>query len=69
MAASKNKSNHHQQKTVSFRLPEDLMAELRDLAKRNRRTLSGELHLAIEEHLRRHGLAKASATNDAAVQA
>jgi hypothetical protein len=29
------------------------MAELRELAKKNRRTLSGELQMAIEDHLRR----------------
>jgi hypothetical protein len=51
--APKNKSTASQQKTVSFRLPDTLMAELRELAKKNRRTLSGELQMAIEDHLRR----------------
>ena len=40
------------QKTVSFRLPEDLMEQMRALAKENRRTLSGEVQIAIEKHLR-----------------
>jgi predicted transcriptional regulator len=52
MSAPK-KANHHTQKTVSFRLPEGLMAQLRILAKASRRTLSGELQIAIEEHLKR----------------
>lgn len=54
MAAAKKKTSHHTQKTVSFRLPDGLMEELRALAKRNRRTLSGELQLAIEGHLHNH---------------
>lgn len=57
MAAPKKKSNHHKQKTVSFRLPDDLMDDLRTLAKKNRRTLSGELQLAIERHLDHQGVA------------
>lgn len=50
---TQKKSTASQQKTVSFRLPDTLMEELRELAKKNRRTLSGELQMAIEEHLRR----------------
>jgi predicted DNA-binding protein len=41
-------------KTVSFRLPESLMEELRILAKLNRRTLSGEVQIALETHLHNH---------------
>lgn len=65
MAASKKKSNHHQQKTVSFRLPEDLMAKLRELAKKNRRTLSGELQIAIEERLQRNYTPPTTSDGDA----
>ncbi|HZZ80515.1 MAG TPA: ribbon-helix-helix protein, CopG family [Gemmataceae bacterium] len=50
---AKHKSTPNQQKTVSFRLPDSLMGQLRELAKKNRRTLSGELQIAIEEHLKR----------------
>ena len=39
------------QRTVSFRLPDGLMEEFRSLARRNRRTLSGEVQLALENHL------------------
>lgn len=67
MAAPKNKSNNHQQKTVSFRLPEELMTQLRELAKKNRRTLSGELQIAIEEHLRRTSFPKEVPTGDGQV--
>ncbi len=69
MAASKKKSNHHQQKTVSFRLPEDLMEKLRELAKTNRRTLSGELQIAIEEHLKRGAALTRSTMGDGDGQA
>jgi len=41
---------------VSFRLPERLTALLRALARRNRRTLSGETQIALENHLAAHGL-------------
>jgi hypothetical protein len=56
MARSKKASDRHQQKTVSFRLPEPLVEQLRVLAKRNRRTLSGEAQMAFENHLSRSGL-------------
>jgi len=45
------------QKTVSFRLPEELMVEMRRLAKHNRRTLSGEVQIAMEKHLHENGFA------------
>jgi hypothetical protein len=57
MVAAKKKSDQQRQKTVSFRLPEELMEPLRVLAKKNRRTQSGELQIAIEAHLRANGLA------------
>ena len=41
--------------TVSFRLPKQLMEKVRRLAKKNRRTLSGEVQLAIEQHLQVNG--------------
>jgi hypothetical protein len=56
MPRSKKNPDRHQQKTVSFRLPEPLVDQLRLLAKRNRRTLSGEAQMAFENHLSRHGL-------------
>ena len=51
MAREGTSSDRHKQKTVSFRLPDYLMAQLRVLARRNRRTLSGEAQLAFENHL------------------
>lgn len=56
MGTSKPRLDRHQQKTVSFRLPEPLTAQLRALAQRNRRTLSGEVQMALEKHLAAHGL-------------
>jgi hypothetical protein len=56
MARSKKQPDRHQQKTVSFRLPEPLVEKLRVLAKRNRRTLSGEAQMAFENHLGQNGL-------------
>lgn len=56
MARSKKQADRHQQKTVSFRLPESLVEQLRVLAKRNRRTLSGEAQMAFENHLGHNGL-------------
>jgi predicted DNA-binding protein len=51
MARSKKSSDRHRQKTVSFRLPEALMERFRALARKNRRTLSGEAQVALESHL------------------
>jgi hypothetical protein len=56
MRPQKRKPDRHQQKTVSFRLPEPLVEQLRVLARANRRTLSGEAQLAFEKHLQKHGL-------------
>lgn len=51
MPKPKRSTDRHKQKTVSFRLPEELMDSFRSLADRNRRTLSGEVRIAIENHL------------------
>ena len=56
MASAKNNPDRHRRKTVSFRLPEPLMVQFRLLAGRNRRTLSAEAQLALENHLAAHGL-------------
>jgi predicted DNA-binding protein len=52
----KRTTDRHKQKTVSFRLPEGLMDSFRKLADRNRRTLSGEVRIAIENHLAANGV-------------
>jgi hypothetical protein len=57
MPSPKKNADRHQQKTVSFRLPENLMESFRALADRNRRTLSGEVRIAIENHLAANGVA------------
>lgn len=51
-------------KTVSFRLPDEVMAEMRNLASKNRRTLSGEVQIAMEQHLRANGLAEHDGKKD-----
>jgi hypothetical protein len=56
MPNSRKNADRHKQKTVSFRLPETLMDAFRDLANRNRRTLSGEVRIAIENHLAASGV-------------
>jgi len=56
MSANRQKNDRHKQKTVSFRLPEALMGQFRLLAARNRRTLSAEAQLALENRLTAEGL-------------
>ena len=56
MARAHKNPDRHRQRTVSFRLPEQVMDELRILARRNRRTLSGEAQLAFENHLSANGV-------------
>lgn len=56
MSNLKKTADRHKQKTVSFRLPEPLMDSFRRLASRNRRTLSGEVRIAIENHLAANGV-------------
>ncbi len=56
MSANRQKNDRHKQKTVSFRLPEALMGQFRLLAARNRRTLSAEAQLALENRLAAEGL-------------
>lgn len=57
MARNRNSPKESRPKTVSFRLPDELMEHLRRLAKQNRRTLSGEVQLALEQHLENNGIA------------
>jgi hypothetical protein len=64
MKRPKNAADRHTQKTVSFRLPERLTALLRVLAQRNRRTLSGETQIALENHLAVHGLLPGPTTEE-----
>ena len=51
MSGARKSPNRHKQKTVSFRLPDQVMELMRTLARRNRRTLSGEAQIAFESHL------------------
>lgn len=61
MPRPKKQPDRHQQKTVSFRLPDGLVEKLRALARKNRRTLSGEAQVAFELHLANNGLWKPDA--------
>jgi hypothetical protein len=47
----KQRPDRHRRKTVTFRIPVHLMEALRELATRNRRTLSREAGLAIKARL------------------
>jgi hypothetical protein len=47
----KKRPDRHRRKTVTFRIPADLMEALRESARRNRRTLWREAGLAIETYL------------------
>ena len=51
MASARKSPDRHKHRTVSFRLPDQVMERLRTLAQRNRRTLSGEAQIAFENHL------------------
>jgi len=42
----------HRHKALGIRLDESLVERLRKLAKKNRRTLTAEMSLAIEQHLK-----------------
>jgi hypothetical protein len=55
MGKSKKPPKRPRQKTVSFRLPDDLVEQMRVLAEQNRRTLSGEVQMAFEKHLSSNG--------------
>jgi predicted DNA-binding protein len=57
MVRPRKKTDRHRHKTVSFRLAEELMHQLRLLAEQNRRTLSGEVRLALENHLANNAVA------------
>jgi predicted transcriptional regulator len=57
MARPKKTPHAPRRKTVSFRLPDELMAQMRLLARKNRRTLSGEVQIALERHLQASGRA------------
>jgi hypothetical protein len=51
MPDRKPKADRHRQKTITFRIPADLMEALRKQARRTGRTLSREAGLAIKAHL------------------
>jgi hypothetical protein len=40
-------------KSLTIRLPEHLLQHMREAAKRNNRSLNGEILTAIEEHLKK----------------
>jgi len=65
MARARKSTDRHKQRTVSFRLPEQVMEQLRLLAKKNRRTLSGEAQLAFEHHLAANGVSDSGTKREA----
>jgi predicted transcriptional regulator len=41
-------------KALSIRFPAHLLEQMKEIAKRNHRSLNGEILSAIEEHVKRH---------------
>jgi len=41
-------------KALSIRFPVHLLEQMKEIAKRNNRSLNGEILTAIEEHIKRH---------------
>jgi hypothetical protein len=50
------KGDRHTSPRVAFYLPDDLLAALKELAKRNDRTLTKEVILSLRDRLTREGL-------------
>ncbi len=45
------KKDRHKKKTVSWRLPQDILDQLAELSDRTRRTQTMEVVIALEKHL------------------
>jgi hypothetical protein len=52
----KPKRDRHRKKTYAMRLSELLMGQMRSLSDRNRRTVTMEVTIALEEYLAKNGL-------------
>ena len=55
-AEAGNCGDRHKKRTVGMRLDEILTGQLKVLAERNRRTVTMEVTIAIEEYLSKNGL-------------
>src|SRR5262245_15205119 len=55
-ASSSPGKSYHKHPVLGLRLPADLVDLMRTLAARERRTLTAQISLALEEHLARHNL-------------
>lgn len=51
-----SKKDRHVNPILGIRLPDDLMVAFRQLAGDNRRTLTAEVAIALENHLKANGL-------------
>lgn len=47
----KKKSDYHRHGVIGFRLEKSLVESLRESAKKNRRTLTAEVSIALEQYL------------------
>ena len=54
--ARPKKSERSPRRSRTYRLPDDLVEQLETLAERNRRPVTTELEVALEEHLKRNKL-------------
>lgn len=52
----KRTGDRHKTKMFSVRLPKQVMDTLRDIAEKNRRTITAELIIALEKHSRDEGV-------------
>ncbi len=53
--SKKRKGDRHKKRTVTMRLDERLMLQVKTLAEKNRRTTTMEVTIALEEYLTRAG--------------
>ncbi len=54
--SKKRKADRHKKRSYTMRLEDRLMAQVKELAERNRRTATMEVTIALEEHLTKAGL-------------
>lgn len=62
------KKDTRSRRSVTYRLPEDLLAQLDKLSERTRRSLTTELEMALEAHLQKAKLWPPPPTEDASAE-
>ena len=54
--ADRKEKKKRPRRSVNYRLPEDLLNSLDQLTDESRRTATAEIEIALEKHLKEHGL-------------